>query len=187
GNIASSGNALAIEDAPSDPRCIFPREARESGIVSYLGVPLTVDGNTLGVIEAHRATTGSWTENDRRALESAAVIIAELIKSTDTRGNRLRVESAYLGLSESLQRLRSADEVKEAVVEVLGHALAASRVVIVELNDEDQPQPARKEYRQQSVKSALGTVFGNGLLAGVAASESGEPIAIARSQERSLA
>ena len=187
GNVAHTGQVLAIEDAPGDPRCIFPREARESGIISYLGAPLSSDGRPLGVIEVHSAERRSWTEDDQRTLQLAASVIAEVIKTTDSRGNRIRVESAYLGLSESLQRLRSADEVKEAVVEVLGHALAASRVVIVELNDLDQPQPARQEYRQQAVKSALGTVFGNGLLTGVAASESGQPIAIARSQERSLA
>src|SRR6185436_13070990 len=186
GNIASSGNALAIEDAPSDPRCIFPREARESGIVSYLGVPLTVDGNTLGVIEAHRATTGSWTENDRRALESAAVIIAELIKSTDTRGNRMRIESAYLGLSEALQRLRSADEVKEAVVEVLGHALGASRVVTVEFDEQGKTEPVKQEHLQAPAKSALGARFGEGLARRVISQGSADPISIIDSREQSL-
>jgi len=186
GNIASNGNALAIEDAPSDPRCIFPREARESGIVSYLGVPLTVDGNTLGVIEAHRATTGSWTENDRRALESAAVIIAELIKSTDTRGNRLRIESAYLGLSEALQRLRSADEVKEAVVEVLGHALGASRVVTVEFDEQGKTEPVKQEHLQAPAKSALGARFGEGLARRVISQGSADPISIIDSREQSL-
>ena len=133
GNVAQTGEVLAIEDAPADPRCIFPREARESGIVSYLGAPLAADGKALGVIEVHSSSRRSWTESDQHALESAAAIIAQLIKSTDSRGNRIRVESAYLGLSESLQRLRSDEEVKEAVVEVLGHALAASRVIVVEL------------------------------------------------------
>jgi GAF domain-containing protein len=178
---------LAIEDAPGDPRCIFPREARESGIISYLGAPLSSDEKSLGVIEVHSSDRRSWTDDDKQPLQSAASVIAEVIKSTDSRGNRIRVESAYLGLSESLQRLRSADEVKEAVVEVLGHALAASRVIIVELNDQGQPEPARQEYRQKAVKSALGTVFGNGLLTGVATSESGQPVAIARSLEHSLA
>lgn len=187
GSVAQSGEVLAIEDAPADPRCIFPREARESGIVSYLGAPLSADGKTLGVIEVHCASRRSWTESDQRALESATAIIAELIKSTDSRGNRIRVESAYLGLSESLQRLRSAEEVKEAVVEVLGHALAASRVIVVEFNDQDQPQPVKQEYRQPSVKSAVGATFGEGLFAGVAASVGGQPIAIADSQELSLA
>src|SRR5262245_41704640 len=51
GSVAQSGEMLGIEDAPSDPRCIFPREARESGIVSYLGAPLAADGKLLGTIE----------------------------------------------------------------------------------------------------------------------------------------
>jgi GAF domain-containing protein len=187
GSVAQSGEVLAIEDAPADPRCIFPREARESGIVSYLGAPLAADGKALGVIEVHCASRRSWTESDQRALESAATIIAELVKSTDSRGNRLRVESAYLGLSESLQRLRSAEEIKEAVVEVLGHALAASRVIVVEFDDQDQPEPVKQEYRQPSAKSALGATFGEALFAGVAASVGGQPIAIADSQEQSLA
>jgi GAF domain-containing protein len=187
GSVAQSGAVLAIEDAPSDPRCIFPREARESGIVSYLGTPLAAQGETLGVIEAHCAHRRSWSESDQRALGSAASIIAELIKCTEARGTRLRVESAYLGLSESLQLLRSAGEVKEAVVEVLGHALAASRVVIVEFDDSGQPQPVNQEYRQPSAKSALGTTFSQSLAGAVAASENGQPIAISNSGEQSLA
>ena len=187
GSVAKSGEVIAIEDAPADPRCIFPREARESGIVSYLGAPLAADGKTLGVIEVHCASHRSWTEDDQRALQSAATIIAELLKSTDSRVNRLRVESAYLGLSESLQRLRSDEEVKEAVVEVLGHALAASRVIVVEFDDQDQAKPVKQEYRQPSVKSALGATFGTTLFAGVAGSVSGQPIAIADSREQSLA
>ena len=187
GTVALNGQMLGIEDAPADPRCIFPREARESGIISYLGAPLSAGGKTLGVIEVHDANRRSWTEGDQRALESAATIISELIKSTDSRGNRIRVESAYLGLSESLQRLRSPDEVKEAVVEVLGHALAASRVMVVELNEHDKPEPVKQEYREPSAKSALGTVFGDALLAGVSASEGGQPVAITNSQEESLA
>lgn len=187
GSVAKNGQMLAIEDAPADPRCIFPREARESGIVSYLGAPLSADGKVLGVIEVHRAKHGSWTKGDYRVLESAATIIAELIRTTDSRGNRIRVESAYLGLSESLQRLRSAEEVKEAVVEVLGHALAASRVIVVELNDQDKPEPVRQEYRQAFAKTALGTTFSEELFAGVAASAAGQPVSIVNSQEQSLA
>jgi len=186
GSVALTSQVLAIEDAPADPRCIFPREARESGIFSYLGAPLTAEGKTLGVIEVHGSDRRSWTDEDQRALESAAKIIAELIKTTDSRGNRIRVESAYLGLSESLQRLRSAEDVKEAVVEVLGHALAGSRVIVVEVNDQGQPEPVKHEYRQGSAKSALGTTFGEGLLAGVNASEDGQLVAIAHSQEQSL-
>jgi GAF domain-containing protein len=90
-------------------------------------------------------------------------------------------------LSEALQRLRSPDEVKEAVVEVLGHALGASRVIVVEFNDQDKPEPVKQEYRQPSAKSALGVTFGEILVTGVAGLESTRPIAINDSRENSLA
>jgi GAF domain-containing protein len=187
GNVAQSGEAMALEDAPADPRCIFPREARESGIVSYLAAPLSVDGKTLGVIEAHTVSRHAWTDSERRALESAGTIITELIKTTESRGDRLRVETAYLGLSEALQRLRSPEEVKEAVVEVLGHALGASRVIVVEFNEQDQPLPVSQEYRQPSVKSAVGATFTGALVAEVQAStDGGHPLAITDSKAQSL-
>ena len=188
GNVVKTREVHAIEDAPADPRCIFPREARESGIVSYLGAPLTVNGTTLGVIEVHCARRRPWSDGDQRAIESAASIISELVKTTDSRGNRLRVESAYLGLSESLQRLRSADELKEATVEVLGHALGASRVVVVEFGDGGQCEPVKQEFRNSAVKSAIGLKFGQQFFDSVAASApEGQPVAISDSTERSLA
>jgi len=187
GNVAQTGEMLAVEDAPSDPRCIFPREARESGITSYLGAALASNGKIVGVIEVHTPIRRSWTDSDRRALESAAMIIAELVKSTDSRGDRLRVESAYLGLSEALQRLRSPEEVKEAVVEVLGHALGASRVIVVEFDEQSKTETVTQEYRQPALESALGATFEDVLASGVtAAASGGQPIAIANSREKSL-
>jgi GAF domain-containing protein len=187
GSVAQTREMLAVEDAPSDPRCIFPREARESGIISYLGAPLSSGGEIVGVIEVHSPNRRSWTDNDRRALESAAMIIAELVKSTDSRGDRLRVESAYLGLSEALQRLRSPEEVKEAAVEVLGHALGASRVMVVEFDEQAKTAIVTQEYRRPALESVLGATFEEALASGVAAAASGgQPIAIANSREHSL-
>lgn len=186
GTVASSGELLAIENAPSDPRCIFPREARESGIASYLGAPVKSNGNIIAVVEAHTSSPHLWQEDQRRSLEAAAAIVAQLVKTTDARGDRLKVESAYLGLSEALQRLRSRDEVLGAAAEVLGHALGVSRAVIVELGEEGTIQPVRQEYRLESVKSAMGVVFANGLADRVKTAGD-EPIAIGDSREQPLA
>ena len=60
GSIAQSGEPLMLENAPADPRCIFPREARESGMVAYLGAPLARDGQALGVIEVHAPQPRQW-------------------------------------------------------------------------------------------------------------------------------
>jgi GAF domain-containing protein len=185
GTVAESGEVLAIEDAPGDPRCIFPREALESGIASYAGAAVKSDGIVIAVIEAHNANQHLWTHDQQRSLEAAASIIAELVKSTDARGDRLKVESAYLGLSEALQRLHARDEVLEAVVEVLGHALSVSRAVIVEIGEQGTVEPVKQEYRLESVRSALGATFAGSLVDRVKAAEA-EPIAIDDSREQSL-
>jgi GAF domain-containing protein len=187
GHVAQSGHAIALDDAPSDPRCIFPREARESGITSYMAAPLSVGGRTLGVIEAHTSNRRTWAASEQLALESAAAIITELLRTTDTSRDRLRVETAYLGLSEALQRLRTADEVKEAVVEVLGHALSASRVIVVEFDEHGKPQPVMQEYKEPTAKSAVGAVFTNQLLGRLTAeTEEGLPLPISDASTQSL-
>jgi GAF domain-containing protein len=186
GCVAESGEPLALEDAPSDSRCIFPREARESGITSYLGVPVVKDGQVLGVAEVHSAERRTWSGGEKRILLSAAAMMAEIFRSTETRGDRLRVESSYLGLSEALQRLRSPDEVMEAGVEVLGHVLGVSRAVIVPLDDSGNPQPVRYEFRDGDTESATGAVFSRDIVDRFGSGED-EPVAINDSREHSLA
>jgi GAF domain-containing protein len=186
GSVAQSGEPLALEDAPSDPRCIFPREARESGIGSYLGVPITFDDRAIGVVEVHTARPRKWSDGDQRTLKSASSIISEILRNTDLRGKRLRVETAYLGLSEALQRLRTPDEVMSAVVEVLGHALGVSRAFVVQFDDGGKPAPVRHEYHTSSVQSVLGADFRESLAKEAAASPNGEPIVIPDSRQRSL-
>lgn len=186
GSVAQTADSLALEDAPSDPRCIFPREARESGIRSYLGAPIFSDGKTVGVVEVHTADSRLWTETDLRSLKSAALIIAEIFKSSETRGNRLRVENSYLGLSESLQRLRAPDELMEAVVEVLGHALGVSRALVVQIDGNGQPLPVSKEYLAEGTKPALRAIFPTDMVGRLAQSAEGGPVMIADSSKDSL-
>ena len=186
GSIAQTGEPLSLEDAPSDPRCIFPREARESGIGAYLGAPVISDGKAVGVVEVHTAQPRRWSENDLHSLSFAALLVAEVLKNTEARGNRLRVESAYLGLSEALQRLRSPGDVMEAAIEVLGHALGVSRAVVVEFDDAGQPAPVKLEYHAANVKPALGAKLTAEMAARLAASPDGEPIAVTDSRKESL-
>jgi GAF domain-containing protein/DNA-binding FrmR family transcriptional regulator len=186
GSVIQSRELLALEDAPSDERCIFPREARESGIASYLGAPLESDGKIIGVLEVHSSQHRRWSDSDLRMLESAAAVASQLLKSADARGNRLRVESAYLGLSEALQRLRSADDLMEAAVEVLGHALGVSRAIVVELDEKGQTEPIRHEFRATDVGSASGATLAGSLASEVVTADDGKAIAITDSTERSL-
>jgi GAF domain-containing protein len=186
GNIIQNAKVLTLEDAPADARCIFPREARESGIAAYMGAPVEVDGKVVGVLEAHSSHPHPWSDADLRLLEAAATVVGQLMKSADARGNRLRVESAYLGLSEALQRLRSPDDLMDAAVEVLGHALGVSRALVVELDETGSPKPVRHEYRSVDVQTATGATLGGALASEVVTAGSGKAIAISDSTEGSL-
>ncbi|HKY06281.1 MAG TPA: GAF domain-containing protein, partial [Blastocatellia bacterium] len=186
GTVAKTGEPIILEDAPSDPRCLFPREARESGMIGYLAVPLSNDASS-GVVEVHSARPRRWTDDERKTLERAASVIGDVIKGSDSRGNRLRVESSYLGLSEAMQRLRSPEEVKEAAAEVLGHALGVSRAVFVDFGDSGQPEPIKYEYLVATTQPAAGTSLPADLPGRLnERSEGGEPVAISDSRTDSL-
>src|SRR5262249_14896196 len=75
GWVAESRQVLAVEDAPSDPKCLFPAEARDSGIGSYLGVPVFGDGQVEGVLEVHTRQCQPWAPASISALRSAAVAL----------------------------------------------------------------------------------------------------------------
>lgn len=156
GRVAETGLYQSAIDAPADPRCLFPTETRESGIGSYLGVPVNANGQLVAVVEVHTTGPHFWSEKDAAALESAGRVASEVISRVAHLRGQLRVESAYLGLSEALQRLRSRDDVMEAAVEVLGHAMGVSRAVIIEFEtaaEGPRPRAVRYEYRDQSYPS----------------------------------
>ncbi|GEM_PF-1659188 len=188
GTIVQSGEFLAIDNAPEDSRCLFPREAVESGIYSYLGAPIFADDQIIGAIEVHSQNPREWTEQDAEALETAAAMIAQSLRTPQPQqGARLKAENAYLGLSESLQRLRSRDELLEAAVEVLGHALGLSRAAAITLTDAGQAEPIRIEYRGEGVRSAVGAVFaGEVILKLLSATQNGDPVSISDSRAGSL-
>lgn len=187
GTIVQQGEILAIDNAPEDARCLFPREAVESGIYSYLGAPVIADGQAIGAIEVHSRNPREWTEQDADALETAAAMIAQSLRTPQPQGARLKAENAYLGLSESLQRLRSRDELLEAAVEVLGHALGVSRAAAITMTDAGQAEPVRIEYRDEGTRSAVGAVFANeAILKLLSATQSGDPVSISESRAGSL-
>lgn len=188
GCVLETAETLLIEDAPNDPRCLFPREATENGIVSYIGAPLIYEGEKLGVVEIHSSQQGKWTDRETRLMDGAARLIAEVIKLIDGSKSHLSSENAYLGLSEALQRLQSKDELMEAAVEVLGHALGVSRAIVVEFTDAAQTAPVSAEYSDTGMKTAVGTVFPKEFaLNALAATADGKVMVITDSRASSLA
>ena len=67
---AFAGEAVYIEDAPSDPRTRYPENARLEGIVSGLCVPMTYHGKTVGVIRVYTAKRYRFSDSDESLLRS---------------------------------------------------------------------------------------------------------------------
>jgi PAS domain-containing protein len=145
------------------------------------------EGVVIGALEVHTVEPKWWSDNDAATLTSAASAVAAVIKNTAVRGNKLRVENAYLGLAEALQRLHTADELKEAAVEVLGHALGLSRAAIIDFDKETGPVTIQHEFRSPNTKSAVGATFkATTLQDTIETLSGGEPLAITDSSAQSL-
>jgi GAF domain-containing protein len=187
GHIMTSKEPLALQDAASDSRCLFPNETRESGIGSYLGVPMLDDGQALGVLEVHTVEPKDWNDKDRDLLTAVAVVVGSIFKQQQTQANQLKAQSAFMGLSESLQRLRAPEDLLDAAVEVLGHALGASRVIAIDFDNPNRPVMVQFEYKTEGAATATGIPLPESLAEKLAqAVENGEPLAVTNSQADSL-
>ncbi|HEY6332054.1 MAG TPA: GAF domain-containing protein, partial [Blastocatellia bacterium] len=160
GAIVESRQPLAIEDALADPRCLFPGQCREAGIASYLGVPVFTGSEVTGVLEVHTTRPHSWNHSNTAALRIAAASM----ESKNARGSTgplgLRAETAYIALSEALHGLGSRRELLEAAVEVVGHAVGASRTLILQPETPEASGATvyvvRYEYCAENITPALG-------------------------------
>lgn len=81
GQVALSGEAVSIEDAPRDAR--FHRlYGQRTEIGSLLAVPLHYGGRTLGVITASRREIRAFSDDDRDRLQLVAASIAQDLEQT---------------------------------------------------------------------------------------------------------
>ena len=164
GWVAEHRELLAVEDAPADPKCLFPNEARESGIGSYLGVPVFSEDQVEGVLEVHNRQPHPWGPTSISALRSAAIALSAINRGVAEQPPQsgLKAESAYMTMSQTLESLESRDEVIEAAVSVLGHALGVSRVIAIEKGGQTgylNSAVIKHEYRDPEVPSTLGAMM----------------------------
>ena len=168
GCVAESRQPLAIEDAPADPKCLFPAEARDSGIGSYLGVPVLENDKVGGILEVHTRKPQPWSQASVSALRSAGIALSAINRGVQPQAPQpkpesgLKAETAYMGMSQTLESLGSRGEIVEAVVGVLGHALGVSRVIAVEKSSQTgylNAAVVTHEYRRSDVPTTLGAMM----------------------------
>ena len=88
GLIAASAEALSLPDAQSHPAFSYKPETGEEVYSSFLGVPILRGGNTLGVLVVQNRARRQYSEEEVEALQTTAMLLAELIASGELQAMR---------------------------------------------------------------------------------------------------
>ena len=96
GDIAAQARLLNLSDAQSHPQFAYRPETGEEEYHSLLGTPILRGGRVIGVLVVQNRTQRSYTDEEVEALQTVAMVVAELVSSeqmvassefSDTAGN----------------------------------------------------------------------------------------------------
>ncbi len=135
GTIAASARALNLTEAQQHPAFAYLPETGEEIYKSFLGVPVLRAGRTLGVLTVQNRTMRNYREDEIEALETTAMVIAEMIAAGDL------ARLTRPGLELDLSRPASFDGLAFNDGVGLGHVvLHEPRVVVTNLFNEDSEE-----------------------------------------------
>ncbi|NMG41151.1 phosphoenolpyruvate--protein phosphotransferase [Chelativorans sp. ZYF759] len=147
GTIAASARALNLSDAQNHPAFAYLPETGEEIYHSFLGVPVLRAGRTLGVLVVQNRTMRQYREEEIEALETIAMVIAEMVASGEL--SRLTRPGLELDLSRpvTFEGMAFNDGIG------LGHVvLHEPRVVVTNLFNEDS------DAELERLEDALGSL-----------------------------
>ncbi|MBM3504086.1 MAG: phosphoenolpyruvate--protein phosphotransferase [Alphaproteobacteria bacterium] len=83
GDIAAHSRPLSLRDAQSHPQFAYRPETGEEIFQSMLGVPILRGGRVIGVLAVQNRTARDYTEDEAEALQTIAMVLAELVTSAE--------------------------------------------------------------------------------------------------------
>ncbi|MBD0413511.1 phosphoenolpyruvate--protein phosphotransferase [Oryzicola mucosus] len=147
GTIAAGARALNLSNAQEHPAFAYLPETGEEIYHSFLGVPVLRAGRTLGVLVVQNKTMRVYREDEIEAMETTAMVIAEMIATGDL------ARLSRPGLELDLRRPASFTGVSFNDGIGLGHVvLHEPRIVVTNLFNEDSDEETRR------LESALGSL-----------------------------
>jgi len=147
GTIAASARPLNLSDAQKHPAFAYLPETGEEIYHSFLGVPVLRAGRTLGVLVIQNKTMRAYADDEVEALETTAMVIAEMIAAGDL------VRLTRPGLELDLTRPVRIDGLSFNEGIGLGHVvLHEPRIVVTNLFNEDS------DAEQARLEKALGSL-----------------------------
>ncbi len=97
GVIAASARPLALADAQSHPDFAYRPETGEEIYHSLMGVPILRSGRVLGVLVVQNRTLRNYDEDEIEALQTIAMVLAELVASGELVNPLERQQPAGIG------------------------------------------------------------------------------------------
>ena len=97
GVIAASARPLALADAQSHPDYAYRPETGEEIYHSLMGVPILRSGRVLGVLVVQNRTRRHYDEDEVEALQTIAMVLAELVASGELVNPLERQQPAGIG------------------------------------------------------------------------------------------
>jgi len=151
GTIAASARPLNLSDAQKHPAFAYLPETGEEIYHSFLGVPVLRAGRTLGVLVIQNKTMRAYADDEVEALETTAMVIAEMIASGDL------VRLTRPGLELDLTRPVRIDGLSFNDGIGLGHiVLHEPRIVVTNLfNEDSDAEHARLEKALGSLRVSI--------------------------------
>ncbi|MGB6119917.1 MAG: phosphoenolpyruvate--protein phosphotransferase [Mesorhizobium sp.] len=151
GTIASSARPLNLSDAQKHPAFAYLPEVGEDAFHSFLGVPVLRAGRTLGVLVIQNKTMRNYADDEIEALETTAMVIAEMIAS----GGLVRLTRP--GLELDLTRPVRIDGLSFNDGIGLGHViLHEPRIVVTNLfNEDSEAEEERLEKALSSLRLSI--------------------------------
>ncbi|WP_315924978.1 phosphoenolpyruvate--protein phosphotransferase [Mesorhizobium sp. SP-1A] len=139
GTIAASARPLNLSNAQEHPAFAYLPETGEEIYHSFLGVPVLRAGRTLGVLVVQNRTMRNYREDEVEALETTAMVIAEMIAAGDL------ARLTRPGVELDLKRPVSFTGLTFNEGIGLGHVvLHEPRIVVTNLFNEDSEEEVRR-------------------------------------------
>ena len=139
GTIAASARPLNLSNAQEHPAFAYLPETGEEIYHAFLGVPVLRAGRTLGVLVVQNRTKRVYREDEVEALETTAMVIAEMVATGDL------ARLSRPGMELDLSRPVSFTGVSFNDGVGLGHVvLHEPRIVVTNLFNEDSEEEIRR-------------------------------------------
>src|SRR3982074_2872007 len=139
GIVSAQAKPLNLSDAQHHPAFSFRPETGEQIYHSFLGVPILRAGNTLGVLVVQNRAHRTYSEDEEKAVQTTAMVLAETIASGELSA------LAKPGLEPAAHRplQLAGSSISDGIA--LGHVvLHEPRVVITNYIAEDLPKEIKR-------------------------------------------